>query len=64
MGEHDKTNKREVIGMTKLNRKERVLAEFEDNAWSLKDSNLVLILDKKIGEGGDIFEIKGDKQVK
>lgn len=50
--------------MTKLNRKERVLAEFEDNAWSLKDSNLVLILDKKIGEGGDIFEIKGDKQVK
>lgn len=55
MGEHDKTSKREVIGMTKLNRKERVLAEFEDNAWSLKDSNLVLILDKKIGEGGDIF---------
>ncbi|KAM0953050.1 putative Glycine-rich domain-containing protein [Dioscorea sansibarensis] len=64
IGQHDKTNKKEVIGMTRFNRKPRVLAEFEDNAWSLKDSNLVLILKKKIGEGGDIFEIKGDKQIK
>ncbi|KAJ0987506.1 hypothetical protein J5N97_005862 [Dioscorea zingiberensis] len=64
MSEDYLTNKRQVIGTTKFNRKLRVLAEYERNAWSLRDPNFALRLERKTGLAGDVLEIKGDAQIK
>ncbi|KAL5204335.1 hypothetical protein ABZP36_009206 [Zizania latifolia] len=54
---------RELIGVTKSSKKPFKLAEFEDNKWSLSNSNLCISNGMQPSKDSCILEIKGDNKM-
>lgn len=52
-----------MVGVTKLSRKPRLLAEYAENKWSLNDSNLSFGIEKLTNQHGHILELNGERQV-
>ncbi|RRT69844.1 hypothetical protein B296_00011831 [Ensete ventricosum] len=63
-GSNTTASEKKVVGISRLWREERLLAEYVDNRWSLNDYNFSLVVEKIKGQDGSILEIKGDHQMK
>ncbi|URD80963.1 hypothetical protein MUK42_02034 [Musa troglodytarum] len=63
-GSNTSASEKKVVGISRLWREQRLLAEYVDNRWSLNDYNFSLVIEKIKGQDGSILEIKGDHQMK
>ncbi|XP_020673788.1 glycine-rich domain-containing protein 1-like [Dendrobium catenatum] len=55
--------KRKIFGMTRLSRKLHLLAEYVDNTWFFKDSDLSLSIEQNTNGEGPMLELKSFGQV-
>ncbi|XP_020586953.1 glycine-rich domain-containing protein 1-like [Phalaenopsis equestris] len=56
--------KQNIFGMTKLSRNLHLLAEYVEDTWFFKDSNLSLTVQQNTNQEGYVLELKGVDQLK